>query len=179
VVRETNEVRGPGASYYEGIYTIVLNQTVDVAMVPDVSRAAPPWDARAVPADRDLVSTVEQARIDILLSSSYAVTPNPALAGRVERTESDRRVTDAAGAAPIPEDQRRGWVRYVSAAEFDRFADELPRLYEVVLGQHSGALVSGLLGFEVMRFVTEQIVAAPWLHPYDAKMLGRTGVATR
>jgi hypothetical protein len=178
VVRETNELDDAVSAPYEGIYTVVLNQVVRITFVPDVSAAAPPWDGRQLPADVDVASTVEQARLEMVLASSYAVAPSARLAGEVERTPGIWRAASAPRRPPLPEEQRRGWVRYVRA-KFERFAAQLRTFYEAVRGMLSGATVSRLTEFPVMRFIAEQIVAAPWLHPADAKMLGCGEVRSR
>lgn len=171
MVRETDEVPDSHARIYEGIYTVVLNETVRVAFVPDVSTVAPPWDRRLLPDDLDLVSTPEQARIEMVLFSSYAVTPNARLAGEVERVPDVQASANAEGAASAQ--SRPTWVRYVEPAQFDRMAAELPRLFEVVLSGFRHLRVNDLMEFEVVRFLTEEIVPAPWLNPYHATMLGR------
>jgi hypothetical protein len=173
VVRETNELDDAVSAPYEGIYTVVLNHIVSITFVPDVSAQAPPWDGSQLPVDFDVASTVEQARLEMVLAAHYAVTPNTSLAGEVERFPETWRPASAPPGPPMPDELRRGWVRYVTSEEFDGFATELPVFHEVVLGMLSGATVSRLTDFQVMRFIAEQVVAAHWLHPRDARMLGR------
>ena len=158
---EKYEVLPANAAYYEGIYTVTLNHTVDVVFVPDVSAVAPPWDGHHLPDDLDRVTSAEQARIEMVLTARYAVTPHPRLAGEVEEIPDVLRPTGEDGWPGPP--SRPGWVRYVAPAEFDRYAAELPALYEVVPTRFSGVTVSALMAYEVVRFIAEQIVPAPWL----------------
>lgn len=120
VVLQTDEVPESIARYYEGIYRVVLNHTVDIAFVPDVSAVAPPWDGRQLPANLDDVSTVEQARIHMVLFNPYSVTPHPRLAGEVERVPE--LLSPPASGWQTPPELRRDWVRYVEPRPFDRFA---------------------------------------------------------
>lgn len=174
VVPEKYEVLPANAAYYEGIYTVTLNHTVHIVFVPDVSAVAPPWDGHDLPDDLDRVANAEQARIEMVLWARYAVTPHPRLAGEVEPIPDVLPPTGDDG-WPGSTDRRPGWVRYVAPAEFDRYAAELPALYEAVPTRHSGVTVSALMAYEVVRFIAEQIVPAPWLDPYHATMLGRHG----
>jgi len=173
VVPEKYEVLPADAVYYEGIYTVVLNYTVDITFVPDVSAVAPPWRGDDQPDDLDRIASAEQARVEMVLWSRYAVTPNARLAGEVAAVPVPR---SADQEAPPLDD---AWVRYVAPAEFDRYAAELPALYEVAGSRRSGVTVSRLLEYEVVRFIDAEIVAAPWLNPYHAEMLGRTPSAPR
>src|SRR5690606_10285212 len=105
VVREANEVLAANAAYYEGIYSVILNQTVQVVFVPDVSAQAPPWDGHQLPADLDLVATAEQARIEMVVWAQYAVTPNAPLAGQVEQIPGRPPPADGADRPPTPQEQ--------------------------------------------------------------------------
>lgn len=146
------------ASLYEGIYRMTLNYRVDVVFVPDVSAATPPWDGRGLPADFDDVRDPIEARRSVALSASYVVTPNAARAGTTERF--------AFGG-------RENVVRYVTPAEFARFAADFPALGELVGTVRPRYTVSGLREFGVVRFVEAEIVDQPWLAPTDAAWLGR------
>lgn len=157
---EEDSLRAP---HYQGVYSMVLNYIVEVAFVPDVSAAAPPWGGRQLPANVDEVSTPEQARLAAVLLAKYAVTPNDARAGDVECARWPPHE------GPIGD----GWIRYVSAVEFARYAAELDRLSEIVSSRFPDKTVSDLRDYEVVRFIEREVVAAPWLQPRDAAMLGR------
>ena len=149
------------AQLYRGVYAMVLNHVVEVVFVPDVSGVAPPWDGRQLPPSLDQVSTVEQARLSAALLASYAVTPNDTYAGEIARFRWP------------PDAEAGGVVRYVTAADFDRYAEDLVRLSGIVGNRFPDKTVSDLRGYEVVRFVETAVVAAPWLRPADAAMLGR------
>jgi hypothetical protein len=161
------EVPPHQAACYDGIYTVCLNNSVWVVFVPDVSADGPPWDGRQLPDDLDLVDNTTQARVEAIMFAKYAVTPNAQLAGEVHA------IGDISGL------QRRRWVRYVTPAEFDQFAAELPRLYEVDLDHDAGFTVNGLREeFHLVRFLANEFVEAPWLDPADASLLAGATRAT-
>jgi hypothetical protein len=163
---EEGSLRAP---LYQGVFSMVLNYVVEVAFVPDVSAAAPPWVGRELPANLDEVSTPEQARLATALLAKYAVTPNDARAGDVAY------VRWPLAEGPIGD----GWIRYVSAVEFARYAAELDRLSEIVSSRFPDKTVSDLRDYEVVRFIEREVVAAPWFAPSDAVMLGRIAAQRR
>lgn len=151
------------APLYHGVSGMILNFLVEIVFVPDVSAAAPPWDGRQLPANLDEVSTAEQARLAAALVANYAVTPNEARAGDVERF---RWPADGEPRADVV-------VRYVSQAEFARYSADLDNLSTIVSGIHPETPVSELRDYEVVRFVERDVVAAAWLQPGHAALLGR------
>jgi hypothetical protein len=154
------------APLYDGVFGMILNFLVEIVFVPDVSAAAPPWDGHQLPANVDEVSTAEQARLAAALVANYAVTPNEARAGEVERF---RWPADEGARADVV-------MRYVSPAEFARYSADLDHLSTIVSGTQSETPVSELRDYEVVRFVEREVVAAAWLQPGHAAMLGRGGV---
>jgi hypothetical protein len=166
VVPESWEQEPATARFYEGIYTVVLNSTVDIAFVPDVSALAPPW--RELPDD---VGSVEQARVASVLLARYAVTPNDRLAGREERFE-----LPASGGY----DATGGVVYYVTAAEFARWSAELDRLAAQDRNSfHATRTVSALRDLDIVGFVERRVLTSPQFAERDGRMLGRAGEAGR
>jgi hypothetical protein len=163
VIEQAWEEEPDRAYLYHGVFTMTLNHVVDIAFVPDVSATAPPWDGRQLPASTDEIAAVAQARIAAAMLPRYAVTPNEARAGDVERAQWPATGGDA----------NRAMIRYVRQEEFDRFATDLRHLSTVVSEKFIGTTVSGLRQFPVIQFVEREVVAAPWLAPDDAAMLGR------
>jgi hypothetical protein len=154
------------AGLYAGVYTVTLNATVDITFVPDLSRSAPPWDGRILPADLDALHTPEQAAYASALLARYVVTPNAARAGRVESFRP------AGGALDGGYDED-SVVRYVEPAQYADFVGDLDRLAVVVGSVRSDTPVSALRDHPVIRFVEDDIVAAPWFGRDDVVWLGR------
>jgi hypothetical protein len=164
VIPEVEEREGLVEGLFEGIFRAVLNHTVDVVFVPDVSAVAPPWDYHTLPGSLDGLTTVEQARIVTAFTSPYLVTPNVELAGTVERVE---------WSADGEPEGSQSVVFYVMPAEFDRYAAELERLSELVFSKWPKERASDLRRFEVVLFLERKVVDSGWLDPEDAAMLGR------
>jgi hypothetical protein len=165
VILESEEQDGPDAHHFDGIYWMVLNHTVHVAFVPDLSGLAPPWDYRQLPPTIDEVTSPQQARLLTAFHARYMVTPNEPLAGTEERFEG--RGTGGAEA-------RTGVVFYTTGAEFQRFQAGLADLSEIVFSPWPDETVSDLRRFEVVTFLERRVVGSAWLRPPDAAMLGRS-----
>src|ERR1700730_11185070 len=65
---------------FRGIYTVSLNDGVEVSFVSDASESCPPWNADLIPA-LDHLASEREARLFQVLTSKHSVTPNPRLAG--------------------------------------------------------------------------------------------------
>jgi hypothetical protein len=148
------EADPPVAPLYAGIFVVDLNYLVDVAFVPDMGPVAPPWDFSQLPANFDVITTPEQARLATVFTSSYAVTPNDKLAGTQE---------------PLDDCV----VFYVSTRDFSGYAEELGRLAHVVGGVRSMVRVSELREYQVIGFIEQVIVASSWLSAPHAEELGQ------
>ena len=61
-----------GSPFYEGIYSVTMRETVEIAFVPLVVRTAADWTTE-VPADLDRLTSRNQARLATMLWSSYSV----------------------------------------------------------------------------------------------------------
>jgi hypothetical protein len=154
------------AALYRGIFQVELQHHVGISFVPDVSAVAPPWDFGLLPDDIDTIATTDQARLATALFTSYVVTPNDRLAGTHERFSTP---------GPPPEHlDEPAFVFYVTADEFERYADELDRLTDIASGLHVRPLVDDLRDREVIAFIERRIVASSLLKPYHAELLGQT-----
>jgi hypothetical protein len=165
VFPEAREYEALYAQFFAGIFQVVLNHVVNIVFVPDVGGIAPPWDPGRLSQAVDRPASLEQARFETVVLASYAVTPNQALADT--RDHVYHPAADGYAASI-------GTVFYVSPTAFERYADDLARLAEIVYSAWPAETVSGLRGYEVIRFLEEKVVASPGLKPYDAMMLGRT-----
>jgi len=168
VIPEADEQEGPDLRQFEGIYRAVLNHTVSVTFVPDVSELAPPWDDSRLPSGVDFAENPQQARLISVLLATYAVTPNDTLAGTQERITW------------LPPGAETGaLVFYVTGAEFARFATELAELSEIVYSRMPKETASTLRHYSVVRFLEQRVADSGLLHPYDAAILGRPVGAER
>jgi hypothetical protein len=157
---EWEQVSGP--ELYAGSFTVTLQLLVRVAFVPDVSAVAPPWTDDGLPEAFDDIATAPHARVATVLLAPYSVTPNADRAGTTDV------LTWPAGA-----DGRTRVVRYVTPAEFGRFAVDLDRLTGIAGALRPRTRVSELRRYDVVGFLEREIVPAPWLQPGHAVQLGR------
>ena len=126
---------GPIAAFYAGVFDVTLNQMVTISFVPDLAGSAPPYDRNRLPADLDDVTTPGQARLEAVLFSSYAVTPNDRLADTTERLPT-----------PSWGDGPGGLVVYVASDQFERFTNDLDELAPQLGGLYSDVPISQLRG---------------------------------
>jgi hypothetical protein len=162
VIPETDERDRPDLQQFEGIYQAVLNYTVTVVFVPDVSELAPPWDDSRLPSGVELAENPRQAGVISALLADYVVTPNDALAGTEERI-----------AWAPPGLETGALVFYVTGAEFAQFATELAELSEIVYSRYPKETASTLRRYSVVRFLEQRVADSGQLRPYHAAMLGR------
>lgn len=164
VIPEPEEREGPEAHFFEGIFRLVLNHTVDVVFVPGVGSLAPPWDDRRLPAAGEELESPEQARLLTALFTPYVVTPNNALAGGEMSFEMP---IDGGSGIHV------GVVFSVTAEEFTRYVMDLDELSEIAFARSLEKRVSDLRRFDEVTFLQRRVVASRWLRPADAAILGR------
>ena len=64
---------GKGAAFYNGIYTVTLNGTVQLEVIPRIDRS-PPWPP-VLPDNVDACATPDEARRITLVLARYVLTP--------------------------------------------------------------------------------------------------------
>lgn len=160
VRRQTWEVDQRVAHFYEGIYLVILNFSVEVSFVPEIDRSAVPW-GQELPDDIDDPRSESEARWVSLSSSKYAVTPDPSRAGR------DEVVSPSGSAGP------GNVIFYVAREQFDVFATELSRLSTEFAGIHDSRSVSELKGLEVVDFLLRRVIVSKCFDEKDRNLLGR------
>ncbi|GLY01587.1 hypothetical protein [Actinoplanes sp. NBRC 101535] len=151
------------AALHEGTYRVDLNRVVVVTFVDDLAVAGPPWSADSLPEPGTDLTDPVQARLSVLLSAVYAVTPNAALAGRSERFE---RPWAADGS-------RDGAVFYTGVEEFAVLRADLEELGDIAGGVHSVVQRDTLIEHPVIRFLEDRVLDSPWLRADHAEALGR------
>jgi hypothetical protein len=143
---------GAGASLYNGIYTVTLNGTVQLDVIPQVDRS-PPWPP-VLPDNVDLCTTPDEARRITLLLARYAITP--ASQDSVEIVD-DVTIFD------------------INGATFAQLSTELEVIAGVMTGVHDSVDFSELQArapvFE--RFLRERFLVSDRILPPDLAMLGR------
>ena len=149
---------------YAGIVEVLLNFTVSITFIPDLSPVAPPWDAPVDPPPLDERTPPEQIRLYEALTSIYAVTPNNPLAGTEQRflwpPDGDPRFNTST-------------VFFVTTAQFAKYAAELVQLSEFATGLRSFTRLSELPRYDVLDFLERRVLASPWLDPLHAANLAR------
>jgi hypothetical protein len=149
-----NEHPEEAAEVMAGIYTVLLNHTISVEIVPQVDR----WPPDA-PYGIDVPVSSDEARRAALWAARYAVTPDPVRAGAVERLSPD---PDSAV------------VFFVEPAEFDAILAECAALEEGFAGIHSAKPVSALGDSRLARFLLDRLIPSGYLSEYQRKLLGQT-----
>lgn len=154
-VRPESWEQREAAEAYRGIVTVDLNRLLSITFVPDVSAAAPPWTGRELPDALGEFSPTD-ARVDAVLATDWAVTPNAALAGTAEQLGDDTTVL------------------YVSAGEFDRLAADLDQLAGLAGSVQSTVRRDQLVDRPAILFIEANVLASPLLSPRHAEIVGRT-----
>ena len=146
------------AAWYEGIFEVTLNFTVNLMFVPALKRE--PWPPR-LPEDTDAVHTEQEARSIAISLSRYAATPDDSREGTEERFARDW------------SESGPGVVFYVTSQEFATFSEELARLADERPSVHSGWKVSEIPQLAVTRWLLTRVLASPSVSAKDLRMLGR------
>lgn len=153
------------ADFYDGIFDVNLNSTVDIVFVPDVSSFAPPFEDADLPRDLDDVSGPDQARLAAVLFGTYVATLNAARSGTEERFT---------GSLDDPADAHRV-VFFLAPDEFARYSAELDELSGRLGTLHPSGTVHDLRDYEVIHFLERVVFTSPAFKPADAAILGRGG----
>jgi hypothetical protein len=151
---------------HRGSYAVTLNMLLTIAFIDDLSPLGPPWREDTLPPedDGDLVDP-DMVRLLELLQSSYVVTPNETLAGKVEEFHRPWGF----------EDRTRGVVFYTGRAEFAPLLDDLAALADTPAGNvHSVVRRDAVLDHPAIRFIEDNVLTSPLLHPDDADSAGLT-----
>lgn len=130
------------AASYTDIFALSINAVVTVKFVPDVGSAAPPW---RFPAGGGEPSTAEEVRVVEALTGQFAVTPNAALAGRVDE------FTVGQGDPP-------NTVFYVTAEDFAAYRDDLASLAETAGGSLPKVRHDDVADLAVVRFLDAHVL---------------------
>ena len=115
---------GSPPELFEGVYGVVLNNTVTVTFVPEYPRAAGGWPMIDVPDGYPGPTEVPEARAWVALGARYVVTPGDPAPSSCRLVDDDTHqgqffVTPADYAAIVPELE---WV-----------ADHVPRIGRLLL----------------------------------------------
>lgn len=150
------------ADIVAGLYSVHLNHTISIDVVPEFSRREP-WPP-APPEDVDTPRSTDEARRNAIRMAEYAITPDSTLAGRVERLD----VPDGA------------IVFFLAPAEFEAINVECASLKAMSSGLHDAVPVSTLAQSHphLARFLIERFASSRYLSDYDRWLLDRTSEKT-
>ena len=159
---------------YDGMYTFGLNQVVEVAFIPRVSAAGPPWSIDDLPAEIEEFITPEQVRILEVLTAAYSVTPDEDRAGTVEQVEWPFEWPPDYDLFYEPGDPKpTPTVFFVTDEEWARLAADLEALTEIAGSVHSTVRRDKVADHEAITFIDRRILDSPWLTANDAASVGR------
>ena len=169
--------------FFRGIYTVSLNDHVQVSFVPDASKSCPPWNADLIPAIDRLASEGE-ARLFQVLTSEHSVTPNARLAGTEEVVELLPRTVSSdldPWEAEVADWPTAGTVWYVAPQEWPALDADLQDLPDrsIALGRRGGIgcplylHMSEMVGTPLARFLNERFVPSGRLAQRELRALCR------
>lgn len=151
------------AAAVAGIYSVTLNHTISIELVPTIDRR-PPWPPE-LPDNVDCPASADEARRTAIRMTSYAVTPDAQRAGEIERLPADP-----------AEDISESIIFLVTPAEFDAMSAEC-EARERPSGYRDGEPVSTLGRSPLARFLLERFLTSGQLSAYELDLLGRAPVA--
>ena len=141
---------------YQGIYSVTLNHTVVVAIVPEIDRRAP-WPPE-LPENVDEIETPAEARRTMIALGTIVVSPDAERAGTTEVLRTD-------GSTCV--------VFHVGVEDFARLAAELESLVQRLASVHDTVRISSLNPGPLSRLVLERVLPSGHLSARDQAMLGR------
>ncbi len=153
-VRRESWEQPEAAEAFAGVITVDLNRLLSITFVPDVSAVAPPWSGRTLPEAVEAFTPAD-ARVDAVLGTDWAVTPNAGLAGTAEQVGGDTTVL------------------YVSPEAFQRLAADLAELTGVAGAVQSTVRRDEVADRPAIRFIEENVLTSPLLDPRHAGIVGR------
>jgi hypothetical protein len=153
------------ASLYTGLFTVTLNDFVDVMFIPSFPRTRENWSLN-IADDVEDVRSSHEARQFMAALSEYTVTPNDHRAGQQELIPL---------APPLlrrkPDDPTTGVIFYVTQKEFIRFSQELAMMEEHTLSVYDCLPFSEVKEFESIQFILKQIVTSPHFSERDFEIV--------
>lgn len=172
--RRTSRARpGPARLRRGHAVTVALNSGVDIAFVPDVSDSSPPWDVELPPDVDENCTSERDARLYLVRTTDYSVTPNVRLAGQVGTAPL---LVDAITGPPLrdsPPPAEQGVVWYVSPEEWSALDAQLRVLATHTYRQHEFAQLSQMTGSPLGRFLEERFLRSGRLSAFDLHVLRR------
>jgi hypothetical protein len=173
VAPEEWEHEAPGSRFFEGIYVVSLNSAVDIAFVPDLSDSIPPWDVE-LPPDLDENCTSERdARLYLVRTTDYSVTPNARLAGQVGIAPRLPHSNPPPALRDSPPATEHGLVWYVSPEEWSELDTQLRDLAAHTYRQHEFVRLSEISGGPLGHFRAERFLPSGRLSAFDLQILKR------
>jgi len=161
-----------GSRFFEGIYIVALNSTVEIAFVPDLSDVGSPWDV-ALPVDVYDCQSEREARLHLLRTTDYSVTPNASRAGQVDSVPL---LPDANPIPPSPDETppaEQGVVWFVSPEEWSALRAQLRALSPGTRLDHEFVRLSQIAGSPLGRFLEDRFLPSGRLSAFDLHVLRR------
>jgi hypothetical protein len=161
-----------GSPLFEGIYSVALNSTVDIAFVPDISDLGSPWSV-ALPVDVYNCQSEREARLHLLRTTDYSVTPN---ASRANQVEAIPLLPHPNPFPPLPDEPplpEHGILWYISPEEWSALQAQLSDLFPDTRLEHEFVRLSQITGSPLGRFLEERFLPSGRLSASDLHVLRR------
>ncbi|MEU1208637.1 hypothetical protein [Nocardia sp. NPDC005825] len=152
---------------FHGVYSVNLNDHIDIRFVPDVSEVAPPWGIHVF-GENHPIATPMRARVWSLRTAwDYCVTPNVNLAG----TEEQIPLLEYEPCEPGDPTTTTLW--YVGTPEWTALENQLSDLVERT-GRYHVVRFSELGQSPLARFLNERFLPSNHLTDRTLEILCRT-----
>ncbi|MGB0385134.1 MAG: hypothetical protein ACPGWR_09950 [Ardenticatenaceae bacterium] len=155
------------APLYRGIFSVTLNDFVEVMFIPSFSRDTENWSLN-IADDVEDVRSLSEARQFTAALSEYTVTPSDERAGEQEL------IPLAPPLPPLrrePGDPTTGVMFYVTQKEFIRFSQELALIEEHTFLLNEYLPFSEAKEFECIQLILNHIVTSPHFAEKDSKIV--------
>lgn len=152
------------ASFFQGIYDVVLNFSMTITFVPKAYISDVDWRLyQADILDQENVKNCTEARLSCIANSYYSVTPDLSMPGQEKLLPQF-----------FPEIPS-GVVFLVNPKEFEIFSKEIAFIYEELAsgGAYAYRTISELKDFAITKFLLDKVIISQHLLEHHLRILGR------
>lgn len=153
--------------FYEGIYSVTLNQFVTIMFVPKVNRDKQCWPPN-VPDCIDYPVSQNEAYLWTIGLSDYVVTPNPDLVDQEEVIDIPSFLGENHKAN---KSHRKGVIFYTSSEQFKIFSEELCDINTEIHSVHDKVILSEKSKFSFVDFIIHKVIPSPRFSKKDLESL--------